>query len=94
MFGTGALPVFDGSCVWTSIRTHPPKGDNVADTLNAGDSLGAGQSINSNSGAYALTLQDDGNLVLSEGGNAVWASSTNGSGTVKATVQDDGNFVL
>jgi nucleoid-associated protein YgaU len=66
----------------------------VADTLQAGSSLTAGQSITSNNGAYALTLQDDGNLVLSEGGNAVWASKTNGKSAVKADLQDDGNFVL
>lgn len=65
----------------------------MADTLRAGDSLSKGQSINSNNGTYALTLQDDGNLVLSENGKAVWANGTNGSGTEKATLQDDGNFV-
>lgn len=65
----------------------------MADTLRAGDSLSKGQSINSNNGTYALTLQDDGNLVLSENGKAVWANGTNGSGTEKAILQDDGNFV-
>ncbi|MFC4605573.1 LysM peptidoglycan-binding domain-containing protein [Rhodococcus kronopolitis] len=66
----------------------------MADTLQAGSSLAAGQSITSANGAYALTLQDDGNLVLSEGGNAVWATKTNGKSAVKADLQDDGNFVL
>lgn len=66
----------------------------MADTLQAGSSLSTGQSLTSGNGAYALTLQDDGNLVLSEAGNAVWASKTNGKSAVKADLQDDGNFVL
>ncbi|MGW0041213.1 LysM peptidoglycan-binding domain-containing protein [Rhodococcus sp. NPDC003348] len=66
----------------------------MADTLQAGSTLTAGQSLTSNNGAYTLSLQDDGNLVLSEGGNAVWATMTNGKSVAKATVQDDGNFVL
>lgn len=63
-------------------------------SLNAGQSLGVGQKLESGNGAYTLTLQQDGNLVLSERGNAVWAAGTNGSGAVRADVQPDGNFVL
>ncbi|TCN55729.1 LysM domain-containing protein [Rhodococcus sp. SMB37] len=63
-------------------------------SLNAGQSLGVGQELKSDNGKYTLTLQQDGNLVLSEGGKAVWAAGTNGSGAVRANVQEDGNFVL
>lgn len=63
-------------------------------SLNAGQSLGLGQTLGSDNGAYTLTLQQDGNLVVSERGKAVWASGTNGSGAVRADVQADGNFVL
>ncbi len=66
----------------------------MSDTLNVGDRLGTGQSLTSANGAYKLTLQDDGNLVLTDEGNAVWSSKTNGKGVVRASVQDDGNFVL
>ncbi|GAA3033522.1 LysM peptidoglycan-binding domain-containing protein [Gordonia defluvii] len=66
----------------------------MSDTLNVGDRLGTGQSLTSANGAYTLTLQDDGNLVLTDGGNAVWSTKTNGKGVVRASVQDDGNFVL
>lgn len=66
----------------------------MGDTLKAGSSLGTGDSLTSANGAYTVTLQDDGNLVLSEGGNAVWATGTNGSGATSAKVQEDGNFVL
>ncbi|MFD6896004.1 LysM peptidoglycan-binding domain-containing protein [Rhodococcus sp. NPDC060086] len=63
-------------------------------SLNAGQSLSVGQELKSDNGKYALTLQRDGNLVLSESGKAVWAAGTNGSGAVRANVQEDGNFVL
>lgn len=63
-------------------------------SLNAGQSLGIGQELKSPNGAYTLTLQQDGNLVLSEGGKAVWATGTNGSGAARADLQEDGNFVL
>ncbi len=66
----------------------------MSDTLNVGDRLGTGQSLTSANGAYTLTLQDDGNLVLTDAGTAVWSTKTNGKGAVRATVQDDGNFVL
>lgn len=65
----------------------------MADTLRVGQELAAGQSLEY--GAYKLTLQQDGNLVLSEPGDtAVWASGTHGKGVDKAVLQSDGNFVL
>jgi len=66
----------------------------MSDTLTEGQKLERGQSIASNNGAYTLTLQDDGNLVLAARGQARWASSTNGQDVVRAEVQRDGNFVL
>ncbi|MCE4265133.1 LysM peptidoglycan-binding domain-containing protein [Rhodococcus globerulus] len=63
-------------------------------TLQSGQSLAIGQELKSDNGSYALTLQEDGNLVLSEDGRAVWAAGTNGSGANRADVQADGNFVL
>ena len=50
--------------------------------------------LTSKNGAYTLTLQDDGNLVLYAGGEAVWSTGTNGQNVVRAEVQKDGNFVL
>jgi len=66
----------------------------VADTLTEGQKLEPGQSLISPSGAYTVTLQDDGNLVLAARGRAVWATGTNGQNVVRAEVQTDGNFVL
>ena len=66
----------------------------MSDTLTAGQRLVRGESLTSNNGAYTLTLQDDGNLVLASRGQAIWASSTNGQDAVRAEVQPDGNFVV
>ena len=66
----------------------------MADTLTEGQKLVKGESLTSSNGAYTLTLQDDGNLVLASRGHAIWASGTNGDDVVRAEVQSDGNFVL
>jgi LysM repeat protein len=59
-----------------------------------GEKLERGQSLTSRNGAYTLTLQDDGNLVLAAGGQAVWATGTNGQNAERLEVQKDGNCVL
>ena len=66
----------------------------MGDTLNAGQKLGRGDLLTSNNGAYTLTLQQDGNLVLAARGEAIWATGTNDQGVERAEVQSDGNFVL
>ncbi|OBA78470.1 lectin [Mycobacterium sp. 1164966.3] len=66
----------------------------MADTLTQGQKLVRGESLVSNNGAYTLTLQDDGNLVLASRGKPIWSTSTNGQEVVRAEVQPDGNFVL
>lgn len=66
----------------------------MGDTLTEGQKLQKGDALTSNNGAYTLTLQDDGNLVLAARGEAVWATSTNGQDVVRAELQNDGNFVL
>jgi len=66
----------------------------VGDTLTEGQKLVKGESLTSSNGAYTLTLQDDGNLVLASRGHAIWASGTDGEDVVRAEVQSDGNFVV
>ena len=66
----------------------------MSDTLTGGQKLVKGESLTSSNGAYTLTLQDDGNLVLASRGHAIWASETDGQDVVRAEVQSDGNFVL
>jgi LysM repeat protein len=59
-----------------------------------GETLRQGESLTSENGAYTLMLQDDGNLVLTASGEAVWASGTNGQNVERLDVQKDGNCVL
>jgi nucleoid-associated protein YgaU len=66
----------------------------MSDTLTQGQKLVRGESLVSSNGAYTLTLQEDGNLVLASRGTPLWSSSTNGQDVVRAEVQPDGNFVL
>ncbi|MDC8985352.1 LysM peptidoglycan-binding domain-containing protein [Mycobacterium marinum] len=66
----------------------------MSDTLTEGQQLVPGESLVSKNGAYTLTLQDDGNLVLASRGTPLWATDTNGQQVVRAEVQRDGNFVV
>jgi nucleoid-associated protein YgaU len=66
----------------------------MSDTLTEGQKLVRGESLVSNNGAYTLTLQEDGNLVLASRGKPLWTTSTDGQNAVRAEVQSDGNFVL
>ena len=61
----------------------------MGDRLLRGEKLERGQALTSRNGAYTLTLQDDGNLVLAARGQAVWATGTNGQDVVRADVQTD-----
>merc|ERR1712176_642600 len=57
--------------------------------------LKIGESLTSSNGKYRLVMQTDGNLVVYCGGNALWASATDGK-TVKGGLmfQPDQNLVL
>jgi hypothetical protein len=66
----------------------------MTDRLMNGEKLERGQALTSRNGAYTLTLQDDGNLVLAARGEAVWATGTNGKDAERLEVQKDGNCVL
>jgi nucleoid-associated protein YgaU len=66
----------------------------MGDTLTEGQKLEKGGSLTSSNGAYTLTLQDDGNLVLAVRGQSVWATGTNGENAERLEVQEDGNVVL
>ena len=58
----------------------------MTDRLAIGEKLERGQSLTSKNGAYTLTLQDDGNLVLAARGDAVWATATDGQNAERLEV--------
>jgi hypothetical protein len=70
--------------------------DNDGITRISGNSaLNSGQSWSSPDGRFKLTAQSDFNVVLYQGGTALWASGTSGAGTMgHLSFQTDGNLVL
>ncbi|WP_019926786.1 hypothetical protein [Nocardia sp. BMG111209] len=87
-----------GNTVWCTqrytgrrIADSARDGGNIT-TLRPGDELGLGHRLST--GQCHVTLQDDGNLVLSHVRGVIWQTGTGGRGVVRATFQKDGNFVL
>lgn len=67
----------------------------IGSSLSEGAFMYAGDYLLSPNGNYKLELQStDGNLVLYNGGTALWASGTAGNANDYATLQTDGNFVI
>ena len=62
--------------------------------LASGASLAPGQSRASCDGRFVFVHQHDGNVVLYQGGTALWASHTAGTATSTLVMQGDGNLVL
>jgi hypothetical protein len=69
----------------------PPK---TCGRLGSGQVLGVNDAVTSCDGRFSLVMQGDGNLVLYQGGRALWATWTQGRGGAFAAMQGDGNFVL
>jgi hypothetical protein len=66
----------------------------MANTLNSGEWLRPGQSLQSSNGYHVLAMQEDGNLVLYSLMKAEWASGTDGRTVAGVIMQDDGNLVI
>jgi hypothetical protein len=78
--------VFDGPCA------PPPP---TCGTLRTDQILAQGQTLKSCDGRFALSLQGDGNLVLSQGTTPLWSTNTYGKPDIKQLIiQEDGNLVL
>ena len=81
---------------WTSGTNLPaaPAAPTACGVFQAGQGLVAGQSHASCDGRFELAMQTDGNLVLYEGAQALWATATNGKLGYSMVMQGDGNFVV
>lgn len=67
--------------------THP-------DTLGTNATLQVGQTLTSADGTTVLTMQADGNLVLTFGGKTLWTSGTSGKPANRTTQEWDGKLYL
>jgi len=66
----------------------------TGNVMQPGQVLNPGTQIISASGRYHFAYQGDGNLVLYDGGVAIWASNTAGRPAGVCTMQGDGNLVI
>jgi hypothetical protein len=66
----------------------------MANSLGPGQELPKDQPLVSSNGRYRFVLQQDGNLVLYEGGHPHWSSETHGRAVSRCVMQTDGNLVI
>jgi hypothetical protein len=66
----------------------------MSDTLGTNQALYPGSSLTSADGTTVLTLQGDGNLVLSYNGQTLWTSGTQGKPVANLWMNADGNLHL
>ena len=88
-----------GSAIWATGTNQPSAPAPHSPTtythiLEPGQRLYAGDTLYSPNHSYRLIMQGDGNLVIYNGGTALWSSKTNGHGGANAIMQGDGNFVV
>ena len=92
-----AFDVMSGTATTSSTPspTSAPVPRQYSDTImNSGDFLLPGQSRQSGDGRFRLVYQVDGNLVLYQGSNPLWATATYGTTPGFVSMQTDGNFVV
>ncbi len=73
-------------------KAHLVETPDSVNFLHPGDKLLQGQQIRSTNGLYVVTLQTDGNVVLTVNGSPLWATNTNAPADSFA-MQTDGNLV-
>ncbi|SDY42039.1 D-mannose binding lectin [Micromonospora pattaloongensis] len=91
------VAVFQGAMSDTSmfelynLQVPPETGTN---TLPRGEILTERQYLRSDTGNYRLEMQEDGDLVLSQGGLPMWQTATGGHPGAHLAFQADGNLVV
>ncbi len=71
-----------------------PGNGNPSTVIGSGTVLGSGSEVFSPNGQYRLAMQTDGNLVLYQGSQWVWKTTTNGNPGAWAVMQVEGNLVV
>ncbi|GAA3626734.1 hypothetical protein [Microlunatus ginsengisoli] len=94
--GDGNVVIYqpNGHPIWSTNTWLPTGPTATGDTMQPGQVLNPGNSITSASGRYRFVYQGDGNLVLYDGGQPLWASNTNGRPVGICIMQGDGNLVI
>lgn len=69
-------------------------GDGECGVLLPGDSLGHDEEVESCDGRFRFIHQGDGNVVLYQGEEPLWATGTDGQDTDELEFREDGNLVL
>jgi hypothetical protein len=77
-----------------AVRVLYPESTGGPDRLSPGQQLLRNQSIRSTDGRFTLIMQNDGNLVIYKGAQALWATNTWGKPVTRCVMQNDGNLVL
>ena len=95
-YGSGVVVGLANGAVqqWTGTSRPSQSATLTADAELRAGSPSQSSSLTSANGSYTMTLQNDGNLVLYGGGDALWASNTSGKGATRLDLQSDGNLVL
>lgn len=84
----------DGHAIWATDTWLPTGPQATGSSMQPGQVLNPGTAVRSPGGRYTFVYQDDGNLVLYDGGHALWASGTNGRPDGVCIMQGDGNLVI
>ena len=84
----------DGAPIWSTNTWLPTGPAATGNDMQPGQVLDPGGTITSTNGQYSFVYQGDGNLVLYEGGNPLWASNTWGQPVGVCIMQGDGNLVI
>ncbi len=87
---------WNGFTYYDQVATRVLYAENTtgSDRLMPGQQLNNNQSIVSADGRFRLTMQPDGNLVIYQGSQALWATNTWGKPVTRTAMQNDGNLVL
>ena len=77
-------------------KRHVDWSNNLGDRIQSHKEMPEGSFLQSGDGRFKMVVQGDGNLVIYQSNQPIWASNTSGIGTpgFKLAIQSDGNVVM